>query len=260
MKLKVVIVVLVVACVGLAAALFTTRKHASEQHTADVTSISSLSNQLEATSHNLAKLSQINVAISNDLASSRQELTLGGVQLTQLSNSLVTAKAALADTETSLAGAQQQVTNLNSHIADLQSQNKALDDQVETLSNQLAQLTVQIEDTRKQLAVSQNKDTFLQQELQRQLALKSELEHKFNDIIALRSQVKKISDQMFIARHIELMKYDNGGKKPAELLMAHNNRPSNSKQPAAYDLNVEIGTDGSVKVIPPMGKTNSPAH
>ena len=27
-----------------------------------------------------------------------------------------------------------------------------------------------------------------------------------------------------------------------------------------YDLNVEVGSDGSVKVIPPMGATNSAAH
>jgi hypothetical protein len=26
----------------------------------------------------------------------------------------------------------------------------------------------------------------------------------------------------------------------------------------SYDLNVEIGSDGSVKVIPPLGNTNSP--
>ncbi len=33
-------------------------------------------------------------------------------------------------------------------------------------------------------------------------------------------------------------------------------------QPAAanYDLNVEVGSDGTVKVIPPLGATNNPAH
>jgi len=35
---------------------------------------------------------------------------------------------------------------------------------------------------------------------------------------------------------------------------------SASKLPPNYDLNVEVGSDGSVKVIPPMGATNGAAH
>lgn len=272
MKLKVVIVILAVACVGLGIALISAKKQAGEQHTTDVNSINDLSSQLVAASNHLDQLGQVNLSLSNDLASSHQQLTvsqqqvtLGGEQLTQLSNSLASAQAALAETKTSLASAQDQITSLNSHITDLQSRNKALDDQVDTLSNQLAELTVQIDNTRKQLAASENKDTFLQHELQKQLALKADLEHKFNDIVALRSQVKKIQDEMFVARHLELMKYDTGGKKGAELLVAHNNsarQSSSSKKlpSSAYDLNVEVGTDGSVRVIPPLGSTNNVAH
>ena len=53
------------------------------------------------------------------------------------------------------------------------------------------------------------------------------------------------------------------GKKGAELLMARaaaaaDERPS--KLPPNYGLNVEVGSDGSVKVIPPLGATNTPAR
>ena len=61
------------------------------------------------------------------------------------------------------------------------------------------------------------------------------------------------------------MKNDNGNKKGAELLMVRNPvPPANAKSTNAapnYDLNVEVGSDGSVRVIPPLGTaTNSAAH
>ena len=46
MKIKVVIVILVVACAGLAVALFATKKQADEQHDTDLTSINEFSNQV----------------------------------------------------------------------------------------------------------------------------------------------------------------------------------------------------------------------
>jgi len=63
---------------------------------------------------------------------------------------------------------------------------------------------------------------------------------------------------------LELMKYDTNGKKGGELLIQHG-APLNApvpRKPAGtnYDLNVEIGSDGTVKVIPPLTNTNSPAH
>jgi hypothetical protein len=76
--------------------------------------------------------------------------------------------------------------------------------------------------------------------------------------------VKKIKDENFVARRREWMKSDNSLKKGGELLMMHNaptaGAASRTKPDSAYDLNVEIGSDGSVKVIPPPGHTNAPAH
>jgi hypothetical protein len=101
--------------------------------------------------------------------------------------------------------------------------------------------------------------------LQKQLAAKAELEHKFNDLDELRGQVKKIKDEMFATRRLLMMKNDVSNKHGAEMLITRT-PPSNGtnapahKTPSSYDLNVEIGSDGSVKVIPPLGNTNSPAH
>jgi chaperonin cofactor prefoldin len=262
MKLKVVIVILAVACIGLGIALFAAKKQAEEQHGQDVSSITDFSNQVVHANDQLKDLGQVNLTLSNDLASSQQQIALGEAQMAQLSNSLVAANSTLEDTKNSLMSSEELITNLNNRIADLEAQNKALDDQADTLSNRLAALTVQIVDTKNQLAISETNAAFLQDELQKQLAQRAELEHKFNDIDELRTQVRKIKDEMFIARRLQLMKNDNGNKKGGEMLMTHNaptSGPAGAKPNPNYDLNVEIGSDGSVKIIPPIGSTNSPA-
>src|SRR5665213_1499430 len=135
MKLKVVLVILAVACVGLGIALFANKKQADDQRATDVTAINDYSNQVMTASHHLDELGQVNLTLSNDLTSSQQQLSLNAEQLSQLSNSLATAKSTLADTKTSLAGAQELVTSLNNRLADLDAQNKLLDQQASTLSN-----------------------------------------------------------------------------------------------------------------------------
>jgi phage-related tail protein len=264
MKFKVVLVILAVACVGLVIALFATKKQADDQHTTDINSINEFSNEVVQANRHLDELGQVNLSLSNSLAATQQLVAQGEEQMAQLSNSLASATATLAETKNSLLSTEELVTNLNSRIADLESQNKALDEQADSLSNRLAALTMQIEDTKNQLAVSETNAAFLQKELQKQLAQKAELEHKFNDIDELRAQVKRIKDEMFIERRVQLMKYDTGGKKGGELLMMHYplqavTVPPTRQAVSNYDLNVEIGSDGSVRVIPPMGSTNSPA-
>lgn len=270
MKIKVIIVILAVACAGLVIAFLATKKQADDQHATDVTSIVDFSNQVVTASKHLDELGQVNLTLSNDLTSSQQQLStsqqqiaLSAEQLTQLSNSLAAASTTLADTKSSLASAQELVTNLNTHISDLEAQNKMLDQQATTLTASLGQLSTQIETTKNYLAIAETNRVFLQGELQKQLAQKAELEHKFNDLDELRVQVKKMKDEMFIARRLQLMKNDNGGKKGAELLMQRNvpSASASASKPAQnYDLNVEIGSDGTVKVIPPINGTNSPAH
>ena len=275
MKIKIAIIVLAVACIGLGIALFTIKKQADEQQAKDAATISDLSGQVVNAKKQIDELGQVNIVLTNDLAISRQ-------QLAQLSNSLTSAAATLAATQTSLASAQNQITNLNTHISDLEVQNKVLDQRAGELTNTLALLTASIEKTQTQLAIAETNRAFVEQELQKQLAKKAELEHKFNDLDALRAQVRKLRDEMFVARRLQLMKNDNGNKKGAELLIQRDvkfvnvpvstpaptttttaSAPAAIKRPAAqapsYDLNVEVGSDGSVKVIPPLGATNLPA-
>jgi chromosome segregation ATPase len=256
MKFKIAIIILAIACIGLGVALFATKKQGDDQHTTDVNSINDFSNQLVGANTQLKDLSQANLALTNDLALSR-DATAG------FSNSLVSVNTTLDSTKSSLLNAQGQITNLNSQISDLEVQNKVLDQRAADLTNTIAQMDAVINSTESKLSVAETNTIFLQGELQKQMTQKAELEHKFNDVNEVRAQVKKLRDEMFIARRMQLNKYDNTGKKGAQLLMAHATPPSTNApagQPPNYNLNVEVGTDGSVRIIPPLGVTNSPAR
>lgn len=255
MKMKIVIIVLAIASLGLGIALFANKKSADEQHTKDLDFINDYSNQVVGVNVQLKDLSQANLALTNDLALSRS-------QSLDLSNSLATASTVIADTKSTLATAQGQITNLNSHISDLEVQNKVLDQRANDLTNTITKLSAMIEDTSIKLAIAETNREFLSSELSKQMAQKAELEHKFTDINEVRSQVKKLKDEMFIARRMQLSRNDTSGKKGAELLMTHASPAANppAKLPPNYNLNVEVGSDGSVKIIPPLTATNAPAH
>jgi len=256
MKIKVAIIILILVCLGLGIALFATKKTAEDQHGKDVGVIGVFSNQVVEADQQLKDMSQANIALTNDLALSRQESM-------DLSNSLASANVVLADTKSTLITAQTQITNLNVHISDLEVQNHVLDQRVDELTNTIAQLNTQIADTQAKLNTAETNTAFLAAELQGQMTQKAELEHKFNDVNEVRSQVKKLRDEMFIARHIQMSKADTGAHKGAELLTNRTPPPSTNapaKLPPNYDLNVEVGSDGSVKVIPPLGATNPAAR
>ena len=82
----------------------------------------------------------------------------------------------------------------------------------------------------------------------------------------LRAQVSKLKEELNIARRIEWIRqgiFANAEQKGAQKLMQGVTAPQMQARTAkpAYDLNVEVNADGSVKVIPPLagaGATNSP--
>lgn len=261
MKMKIVIVILAVVCVALAIALFVNKQQWDAQHAADTHSIGDFSNQVVNATLQLNDLNQANLALTNDLSQSRQE-TL------QFSNNLAATDSTLTNTLASLSTAQDQITNLDNQINDLEVENRALDARAAELTNTIAQLNALIEDTQNKLALSQTNNVFLQGQLQKQIAQREDLERKFNDLNVLRGQVKKIKTEMYVERRLELAQaIENSNKKGGQLLMERSAPSSTSssaagaaaKSASAYDLNVEVGSDGSVKVIPPMGMTNTPA-
>ena len=113
MKIKIIIVILAVACLGLVIGLLAVKKQGEEQHTTDANSITDLSNQVVNANLKINDLNQVNLTYSNDLAVSQQ-------QAAQLSNNLAAADSAIAESKAALASAQEQITNLNTRISDLE--------------------------------------------------------------------------------------------------------------------------------------------
>ena len=254
MKIKIVIVILAVACVSLAVGLFAIKKQGEDQHVAAVSSIVDFSNQVFNANIKITDLNQVNLTYSNDMVLSQQ-------QSAELSNRLAAAAVTMASSQAVIVSSQSQITNLNSRVSDLEAENKVLDQRANDLTNTIAQLNGQIEATRSKLAASENNNTFLQQELQKQMAQKAELEHKFSDLDELRTQVKKIKTDLFVARRLQFMKNDTSQMKGAQLLIQRAAPTVRAAETPGYGLNVEVGSDGSVRVIPPLGAaTNAPAH
>lgn len=253
MKIKIVVAFLAVACAGLAIALFVVKNQSDDQHKNDRASIDDLTRQVVSITQTNTEIKDVNLELN-------RELTNNQVQIAALSNNLTAAAATLAESSTALSNAQEQVTGLNTRVADLERQNTVLDQRAAELTSAIAQLNTQIADTRGKLASAENNNTYLQQELQKQMAEKAELEHKFNDLNSLRQQVKKIKTEMYVARRLQLMKNDTSGKKGAELLISRQSSAANAPGSTNFGLNVEIHSDGSVKVVPPAGATNPPVH
>jgi chromosome segregation ATPase len=196
--------------------------------------------------------------LTNDLASSRQEALTFSNQFTETSGTL-------ADTKASLQNARDQITSLNSHIADLEAQNQVLDQRTAALTSAIAGLNTQITDTQQKLAGSETNNAFLEKELQQQTAARAELESKFNNLATVKAQVKKLKDDLFVARRLEWMRdgSDPGLQQKGGQMLMQRTAATNTTQPPHYDLNVEVSSDGSIHVISspasaPATTTNPP--
>ena len=264
MNAKIGVAILAVACFGFTVALVLLKRQAEAQQTASASTISDFSNQIVKANVSIMDLNQVNVNLSNDLASARQTSLVLSNQLTEMTETTNTLATTTASLQGALQGAQQQITNLNVQITDLEAQNQVLDQRANSLSNTIAALDRQISFTQAKLAASETNNAFLNTQLQGLIAERKELQDKFNDLAVVRAQARKLRDEALVARRLAWMRAGIDPAKPmkgGQLLMQ---RPPSAAKAAPgagsplYNLNVEVGSDGSVHVIPPP--TNAPSH
>ncbi len=262
MKNRMGIIVLILICVCLGIGLIWSQKTASDHRTEFTDRIGGLSNQVVNTRADLEKEKQVNAELESDRARQNQALNSLTNLYTETADNLQKTAASLKSTQDEMA---KQVAQRDARISELESQNQALDQRALDLSTSITNLTVQIDETQKKLLASEGDKAFLEKELQRLMAEKAELERQFNDITILRTQVAKLKEELNISRRLEWIRkglFAADSQKGAEKLMRLSARGTNdnaaavAKQPA-YDLNVEVTSDGTVRVIPPA--TNAPA-
>jgi uncharacterized protein (DUF3084 family) len=260
MKNRVGIIVLVLVGLGLGIALVTVKRQADSQIEAESRTILSLTNSLVETNRLLEEQKQVSALLEKDLDTQKKSFS-------ELTNSYSKVSTDLAKDEVALEASQKEVARLEAKTADLEAQNQALDKHGQELAASITNLTQQIADTEKKLAASEDNKAFLESELKRMMAEKTELERQFNDLTVLRARVAKLKEEMIVAQRREWMRmgvFANAETKGAQKLMqgmgAVPGATTTAAAPApkpAYDLNVEVTADGSVRVIPPI--TNAAA-
>lgn len=262
MKNRIGIIVLGLLCLGLAIAVITIHNTASEQKRADTDAILGFSNKWVETSTKFEDQKQVNAEMEKDLDGRKKALLELTNTLAAVSSNLSETSANLAKTEETLKSSQEEVAKRDAKIAELETQNQVLDKQALDLSTSITNLTFQIADTQKRLAASEGDKAFLQKELNRLIAEKAELERQFNDLTVLRAQVSKLKQELNIARRLEWIRqglFASSEQKGAQKLMQGLGTPpaqAKASRPL-YDLNVEVGADGSVKVIPPVSRSET---
>jgi len=253
MKGKTGIIVLVAVCVGLGIALLVRDGLAGKQRREDEFKIVQLSNDVVQTQSKLSEQQKVNLILETNLAVLTTESE-------NLSNKLTTVSATLAQTEeqarAAAQNAKEEIAKRDAKILDLEGQNDDLTKKMGDLNTSITGLESAIADTEKKLAASEGDRDVLLKELKRLQAEKAELERKFNDLAAVREQVRKLKDELSIARRLEWIrqKLYNPEKGAEKLQKGFAAAPAQTN----FDLNVEIRQDGGAKVVPPA--TNPPAQ
>ena len=260
MKRRIGLIVLVIICLGLAIALVVTNKKANQEIQQHVETNIGLSNDLAQTNLKLEEQRQVNANLVNDRTKRNAEFEDLSNNFTKVTGDLSSTTVKLAKTAADLKTSQEETAKRDARIADLETQNQALDKRALELGTAITNLTAQIEETKHKLATSEGEKGFLEGELKRLVAEKTELERQFNDLKVLRAQVAKLKEELTVARRLDWIRrglFASNQEKGATRLM----QSSTSQQPKPpepnYNLNVEVNSDGSVKVLPPL--TNTPA-
>jgi len=255
MKTKVLVIVLIIIAVGLCIGLVSIKQTATDVHNEDVAKIVFGSNQLTEVNSKLDEQKQVNLSLEKDVAARKEEIAKYSNDLSQTSENL-------GKTEAALKAQIEETAKRDAKIADLESQKDQLDKQAVDLNASIQNLQGQIADTQKKLDASEGDKAFLTKELNRLMAEKAELERQFNDLAVLRVQVKKLKEELSVSRRLEWIRqglFARDDEKGAQRLMQNGSGTTATARKStltnAPDLNVEVNSDGSVKVIAPI--TNS---
>lgn len=266
MRVRIIIIALVLVCVFLGVALIKVSKEGEVKIVEKIKKVTEVSNEVTKVSEDLVEQRQVNSLLTNSLAQERKAVT----ELTQDKARLVgdlqrvtgerddarseVERVKLAAAEAAKV-AQQEIERHTAKIAQLEKDQEMLVKTMEGLTNQIAMLTIKIAETEKKLAAADGQNDFLLKELNRLRAEKAELERQFNDLLIVKEQAKKLTEEHHVALRLEWMRkglYQE--MKGAERLMQP--RPKPSLQSTNFNLDVELRREGAPVI---KTSTNAPA-
>ena len=263
MKNLIGVVILAVVCIGLVVALVATKKTATQEKRKDTDTILFHSNQWEKTRGDLAEHKQVIQNLEKDIETRKQQFGDLSNKYAEVTTKYTDTTATLAKTEESLKATQDEVAKRDAKITELEAQSQSYEQKAIDLSVALTNLTAQITDTKKKLAASEGDKAFLETQLKELMVAKAELERQFNDLTVLRAQVARLKEELSIARRLDWIRkglFSSADQKGSQQLIQRGPGAAVAGESSTnhYDLNVEVNTDGSVRVIPPL--TNRPAE
>jgi chromosome segregation ATPase len=215
------------------------------------------SNDWNTTSQKLEESRNVNDNLTKKLEETKQQAQ----SLETALNDEKAAKAKLeADAQKAAQLAEAEVAKRDAKIAELETQVDEQTKQMDKLTADISGLEKKIKDTEAELATTKENREFLLTELKRLQSEKARLEQQFNDLALLRDQVRKLKDELAVARRLEWIRtgvYTTAGAKGGATKLMQGYQQQNTR--TNYDLNAEFNLDGTVKINPPSGGTNAPA-
>ena len=175
-------VILGLACLGLAIALFSSKRDSDAQHEKDAETISSASNLLSSAWKEVAAIKGNVLTLSNQLETS---------QTTSLtySNQLIEAKSTLATTKE---GFERQITDLKQQSTQLETEKQASSQHIAELTNHISDLTNQIASAQTNLLQANIDYALLENRFRRDVAERVIVERKFNNRQELKAQLENL--------------------------------------------------------------------
>lgn len=236
-----------------------TARNGAQQEALAAARIVALSNDLVETTSHLTREQKSSLLLQTNLAARTDELGTYSNRWTSVTEALIRSENAA---KAAAAAAQAEIEKRDHQITDLEGERDGLTKRMDGLTVEIGGLNGRISDTERKLATSEGDRDQLQRELRRLLVEKAELERKFNDLAALRDQVRKLKDELSISRRIDLIRRGLYGqdKKGAQVLNEGIRKPAATLDPTNLPVKAELGTDGSIKVSTPIpSATPAPA-
>ncbi|MCW5559571.1 MAG: hypothetical protein KIT22_17280 [Verrucomicrobiae bacterium] len=248
MNSKTLSVLLGLIALGLGIGWLLTSQDASERAAQTAARMARMSNDLVEATARLTQEQREGLRLQTNLVLRSRELDV-------LSNRWSDTTEALRRTEASAKAAATaalaEIEKRDKQIGVLEGEREELTQRMEGLNGEIRVLNGRISETERKLAASEGNRNQLQNELRRLLAEKADLERQFNDLASLRERVRKLNDDLSIARRKDRTRRgvsDWVGKKGAQVLNEGIRRPAPVIPGTNIPVTVELGTDGSVKV------------
>ncbi|MSU33627.1 MAG: hypothetical protein EXS36_00650 [Pedosphaera sp.] len=247
MNARILSVVAILTAVGLAVALIVSSRSATADHRQSAATINTYSNQVLELTERLSELRKVNLVLEGNL-------TQRGAEVELYSNKLSMTETRLVQKEAEAVTAAAEIQKRDHHIAGLEGQREDLTKKMGDLNTSITNLETRIGETQRKLTASEGDRATLLKELRRLQTEKADLEKKFKDLVVLRDQVKKLREELSIARRLDFIRRGITGTdlKGGALLQQGIRRPgSTNAASGAAPLKVELDTQGRARVIEP---------